>query len=789
MTGNGRRVVVALLCVVLGAIAVIGLLPVFYAGLSRTKATIQDGADAVGGDPSSPQIAWRKGVRSGKFDVPSASEAPLTSAESDGFPMGYTSSESFRRRTGAEEGAGSYEPEYPPPEARHETFGGYPPTTDNRYAFARDGAEMWKGSGVDPESEAKRQAEATVEPPAPPSEPDDFERREDRLGPKDDSARKQPAATTPRPLVAVPEQLRGRLERKLTLAFDDTPLQDVVQFLRETTQTDIVIDESAAGTRAESDNSVTVHVENQSLQDVLAQILDAKGLAYTIKDGVVVIATPESEVMRSGASKTRRPIRYLPRFAYFENTYLGGNAAIAERQHRLDRAWGSAPCPYRLAALGPQAFDAPASDGLALACSLDRTWSEKPGRVMLQIGLRGSDRYGWRRPPLDVIVVVDPATLQSARAHVTEVLVSLVRQLGPQDKLGVTLASSPPRELAAPQRLRDLKASLPEHLAQLPTTGASRAEDLAAALELAGARLTSGAGSGVPGTQTVLFVAATPASGEHVAAAQRAAHGLSLAGVVTSVLDVGGEATSEWWTVAHAGQGNHHRVVGAKVADAVTAELASLARVVARLARVNIRLGPDTKGIRILGSRILSTPEVKEVKAREVATDQQLSRSLGVTSDRGEDDDGLQTVIPYFLGSDAHVILVELMVERPGTVAEVSVRYKDMVRLTNAQLHATVALGHAPRPTTRLQAEVAKNTARFRVAERLQWAAYELARGAVPQALAHLEWAARSIAPGAAERGMVDELYARARTEGRAARVVEAIELAADRLIGQSPAN
>src|SRR5690606_32292309 len=74
----------------------------------------------------------------------------------------------------------------------------------------------------------------------------------------------------------------------------------------------------------------------------------------------------------------------------------------------------------------------------------------------------------------------------------------------------------------------------------------------------------------------------------------------------------------------------------------------------------------------------------------------------------------------YFYGDDSHVILIELWVEGPGVVADVTVRYKDMVNLDNATARTSVRLGARPRAPTEEQVLIARNVRGFELAENLQ---------------------------------------------------------------------
>ena len=491
-----------------------------------------------------------------------------------------------------------------------------------------------------------------------------------------------------------------------------------------------------------------------------------------------------------------RPDRVLPRMFYFENTYLGGSAAYRERLLRLDAALAEGERPYRLAFGGTQPLDPPTTSGLEVTAELDAPYFAEPRRVFLQVGLRGSARYGWRRPPLDVVLVVDGPALSGSPDAVTELVVAVLAELGPADRLGIVVAADEPLVFTALNRLERARARLAATLDELPAA-APRGDDpgrLARAMVRAGEVLAEASTDTaiVPGTQTVLVVTAGDEP-DRVAAAAQTAHGLTVQGAVTSVFAL--DRTPErggWWQVANAGHGNFHHLGDASTRDLVAWELESLARVVARLVRVNIRLGKSASAIRVLGTRVLDEEEVAQVKAREEATDKNLSRALGITSDRGEDDDGIQTVIPYFYGDDSHVILVELWVEGPGPIADVTVKYKDMVNLGNATGRTAVRLESRPRPETPQSDLIARNVAGFEMAEALQRASLRVRRGDREGAEAQLALArARAERTGPRDRSVV-EGFARmvgderwTWDEGRRATVSESLKLAGERKVGE----
>ncbi len=431
------------------------------------------------------------------------------------------------------------------------------------------------------------------------------------------------------------------------------------------------------------------------------------------------------------ANTYTRPDTLLPRMAYFENTYLGRDAGYLKELRELSEAFPTA-APWASAALPGQPFDAPEDAGLSLSAQLSEVGVDQPQRVFLQVGLKGSERFGWRRPPLDVVLVVDRDVVIGQRRAYAEAVDSLLTTLGPLDRLAVIEAHSAPR-VALPLAPLDTARAARAHLLA-PGRGPIFGGDLSAGLGVAAAQLQAGEQAArVPGTGTVLILT-RGGEADRVAQTARAAHGLTLQGVVTSVISTDGQG--EWWRVAKAGHGNDHR--GRRVADAVEAELTSLSKVIARLLRLNIRLGPNAHGVRILGSRLLSQEEKVRVKAREAATDRQISKSLGVRADRGADDDGLQTVIPFFYGGDAHVILVELWVDGPGAVADITLKYKDMVSLQNATARASVRLGAVPRAPGPAERLVAANVNGFEVGAALKAAGGLAAMGLLSDARAAL---------------------------------------------------
>ena len=154
--------------------------------------------------------------------------------------------------------------------------------------------------------------------------------------------------------------------------------------------------------------------------------------------------------------------------------------------------------------------------------------------------------------------------------------------------------------------------------------------------------------------------------------------------------------------------------------------------------RLRIRLAPGVKLVDILGSRRLDEPQAARVREAEQATDRRMARYLGIGADRGRDEHGIQIVIPNFYANDAHVVLLDLVVDGPGPIADVTVRYKDVVYLRNgvAQAHLTIEPGL--RAAGPLERNVMKNLAAWELSRQVHGISRHIAGGRLQEAGAQL---------------------------------------------------
>jgi Ca-activated chloride channel family protein len=476
---------------------------------------------------------------------------------------------------------------------------------------------------------------------------------------------------------------------------------------------------------------------------------------------------------------TIQGVPFQDRTGYWANTYVPGDPSLRLLEARLRGFKPAGPTtgsgdPLALhdAAFPPaRPFDPPTGSALGLHLHADRRGLESEGRLLLQVGLAGAPRLPGRRPAMNLAVVLDlsgPIPLEAA-ARMRSFLLALDRARDIGDRFSLIVAGRPGGLVVEPAQFRHgpLTVTLETLLDSAPS--GPPALDVAEPLTL---DLVEAAARAVPGPVTLDLVEAVARGLERVASAEdpdaplgnggllvvtarplrdaterlaRLAHEGAVAGFPLSAVAVDAAAVSaELERVVLAGQGT--RLVFDQRADAgrlVERALSDASRAVARAIRLRIRLAPDVRLVDVLGSRPLCASQAERVREAERAIDLRLARRLGIVADRGEDEDGIQIVIPRFHAGDTHTILLDVVAPGPGPIAEVSVRYKDLVFLRNGVARASLDLDRRAQPPGPLQRNVLKHLLAQRLSERLAAAADALEAGHTGAALQSLAQARR----------------------------------------------
>ncbi|MFK7984811.1 MAG: hypothetical protein AB8I08_02195 [Sandaracinaceae bacterium] len=388
---------------------------------------------------------------------------------------------------------------------------------------------------------------------------------------------------------------------------------------------------------------------------------------------------------------------------YWANTYIPGDARMRRMRHRLAQSGGtlqgsgrSALALAEDAVSNTQHLDPPRSGALALHLAADRARVEGPQRVLLQVGIRGAARRAGRRPTLRVNVVLDlRRPLDDAQqTNVRALLTELSRARTGADRMGLVIVG-PAGGVAIP--LSDFRygvvavaldrAFRGESDSALPLGRAMR--QAVEAVGVAGGEAESDTlGSGL------VLVLSPDLSATDAEELVRASHAGVLAGVTTTAVGLSESTAVEPLNrVALAGAGRRRvlsEATGAR--DLVRDEINAVSRVVARAVRLRVRLAPGVQLIDVLGSHRLDRANTQRVREAEQAVDQQLSQRLGIRADRGEDEDGIQIVVPAFYADDSHVVLLDVVVPGAGPVADVSLRFKDLLNVSNNTANARLSL-------------------------------------------------------------------------------------------------
>jgi hypothetical protein len=429
---------------------------------------------------------------------------------------------------------------------------------------------------------------------------------------------------------------------------------------------------------------------------------------------------------------------------YWANTYVPGDRTLRRLKARLDRAAGTGTS----AALHDgshqitQPFDAPDSAALAVYLHGDRRGVEARDRMLIQIGLKGTPRRSGMRPAMNVGLVLDlrgemtPAAATSMSALLKALAASA--ELG--DRFSLTVAGRPGGTILPPGDLRHgpLTVALSELFSD-DASGAVLSLDQAASAALATVRADDDPNAPL-GSSALIVVTAQRLDGLTGRLAAMA-HQSAVDGVPWSVVGIGeGVDLAELDALVLAGQGNRRLLISAADAKAlVDRELAAVSRVVARAVRLRIRLAPGVQLVNVIGSERLGERRSQEVRDAEHSIDQRLSRNLGIQADRGLDEEGIQIVIPSFYADNAHVVLLDVVVPGPGPVADVTVRYKDLVHMKDGIARAHLRIGRAEHAQGPLERNVLANLVATEVASRLDRAADSVAGGDIAAARVILE--------------------------------------------------
>ena len=430
---------------------------------------------------------------------------------------------------------------------------------------------------------------------------------------------------------------------------------------------------------------------------------------------------------------------------YWANTYVPGDPVFRLLHSRLlgaDLADPATPAPHQQARPPVRPFDPPTQSALAVYLQADHSHLDGPARTLLQVGLQATERHSGRRPALELVLVLDlRGEIAPDQATTLRALVSALNERRDlDDRFRLVIAGRPGGLVVSAEDFRHGPLTLALDQA-LGLGGGTPGLDLPQAMTRAYELLAESEEPGSTLGTSLVLLATTQPLGAALDRLERLAHQATTAGATTSVVGVG-EAIDrgELDRLALAGQGTQRLLASSLEATGlVDRELAAVSRVVARALRLRIRLAPGVELVDVLGSERLDAARAEAVREAEQSVDLRLARDFGITTDRGEDEEGIQIIIPTFQAGDSHVVLLDVIAPGPGPLADVTVRYKDLVHLRNGVTRDHLTLRRGEPQAGPLQLGVFESLLAYRLFETLERAGLDLANGH-PQAARQGLW-------------------------------------------------
>ncbi len=430
---------------------------------------------------------------------------------------------------------------------------------------------------------------------------------------------------------------------------------------------------------------------------------------------------------------------------YWANTYLPGDSTMRMIEGRLEN--NKSLNLSNGISQNIQPFDYPTNSALAVYLSSDvaNVESDKPTRMRLQVGIQASNRQGGHRSAMNIGLVFDMSKITPEySSNMKELLLALLNSKQPGDKISLTVAGVPGGMLIAPKDFNHgpIQVVLNTLFSDEEVKNSSKLT-LKQAITTASASLqTNDDPTASLGNSVLMLFSAN--SINDLSTIESIVHNNAMAGITTSTISMDANNQNELKKLALSGQG-HARVIqlGVNASNEakriIDAELLASSRAVARALRLRIRLAKGVKLVEVLDSYNLNDQQSQRVRDAEQSLDKRLSKNLGIAADRGDDEEGIQIVIPSFFAGDTHVVLLDVVIDKPGPIADVSMRYKDLLYLRNAVARKQLNLDNQVKAIGPIQMNVIKNTLASHFTIKLKQASGSIKNGDQSNALLILE--------------------------------------------------
>jgi len=430
------------------------------------------------------------------------------------------------------------------------------------------------------------------------------------------------------------------------------------------------------------------------------------------------------------------------RDAWVSSTYLGGEGARERIAKLIDEGVMVGGQLVKLEAFTreySQAFPIPTDRALALTAQTERARIIRSGdRTFLQVGLQAIKREAPRRPALNICLVIDRSGSMGSEdkmQYARQAAIEVVKRLADSDTIAV-VAYDDTVDVAAAATSASNRQAVIDRIAALEPGGST---DIHAGLEAGYAEVRTHLDAEAINKVILISDGEVTAGIDDPAAFARLTAERFDEGIETTAVGMGLDYDEAlMMTIAREGKGNYHFIREAETIPGIfREELEELTHTVAKALRLRIRLADDVELVRVLGSAVLEEEDVEAVKRTEQVQDERIRRELGITADRGDLDDepGIKMMIPQFAMGASHVVMLQIEVP-PGSgsrsVADVYLKYKDIVFRTNRDEHAQVTIEYTDTQdasVASIRQAVKKNVLGFETGEALQRAAALIERG------------------------------------------------------------
>ena len=435
---------------------------------------------------------------------------------------------------------------------------------------------------------------------------------------------------------------------------------------------------------------------------------------------------------------------------YWANTYVPGDAQVRALRSRLQQ-WDRSNIKSVAGIYGELEqqfsqnklpFDPPTNAALAVYLQADKNSIQSPTRMKLQVGLQATERFSGQRPAMNVGVIVDVSDKSDKQlaAKVKSLLAALVKAKQPGDRFSLVVAGNNggkwighdefrhgPVQVAI-NRLFDEKQKVDSRLSivealQLATKLVRKHDDPTAVL----------------GSSSILLISSADLTSS-VQSLEMISHQNAVNGITMSVFPLGDSIEMmDVDRLVLSGQGQRRILSSTHEAEQLIGkELLSSSRAVARAVRLRIRLAKGVKLVNVYDSSRLDEVKSEQVRQAEKSIDQRLARNFAIKADRGDDEEGIQIVIPSFYAGDSHIVMLDVVATQPGPVADVTVRYKDLLYLNNGVARNNLSVGSVNTALGPLQHNVVKNVLAIKLAQSIRTASHAVARQQYQAAYAEL---------------------------------------------------